>query len=326
MSPELIQAEGFDFWQETVCRILLEGDCVDAVPGSFHGQISTFRLPEVSFSRVASVGQRFHRGIRHVSHSRGDSIFLLLQLSGSGLVSQDGRDVLVAPGGFACADGARPMTLSFPGRFEQLAVRLPRELVVTALGPTERLTARRWPRDHHLVSLVSTFLRRLASTLDRVEPSTSERLSEVALSLILTTLGELSVPCVSDDPRWARNALRYRAEAFIDSHARDRLLKPETVAAALRISPRYLQDLFHDRQTTPSERIWRRRLEEGRRDLAHPALAAVTIGGIAQRCGFLDVAHFSRRFRAAYGVSPREFRAHHLGSRSFGPHSVIVST
>jgi AraC-like DNA-binding protein len=61
-----------------------------------------------------------------------------------------------------------------------------------------------------------------------------------------------------------------------------------------------------------SEWIRRARLERCRRDLADPALAGETILALATRWGMPDGAHFSRLFRAAHGMSPREFRA--LGS------------
>ncbi|MDT3398091.1 helix-turn-helix domain-containing protein, partial [Streptomyces sp. B1866] len=45
------------------------------------------------------------------------------------------------------------------------------------------------------------------------------------------------------------------------------------------------------------------------RDLADPALRALPIHGVATRCGFTHPSDFSRAFRTAYGISPREFRA-----------------
>jgi AraC-like DNA-binding protein len=52
---------------------------------------------------------------------------------------------------------------------------------------------------------------------------------------------------------------------------------------------------------------------EGRRDptphdLLDPALAARPVSAIAARWGLVDPAHFSRLFRAAYGVPPLEYR------------------
>jgi AraC-like DNA-binding protein len=44
-------------------------------------------------------------------------------------------------------------------------------------------------------------------------------------------------------------------------------------------------------------------------DLRDPALADVPIARIAARWGMANHAQFSRAFRAAYGVTPREARA-----------------
>jgi AraC family transcriptional regulator len=37
----------------------------------------------------------------------------------------------------------------------------------------------------------------------------------------------------------------------------------------------------------------------------------LTIAEIAAKCGFSDQSYFDRRFRQAFGKSPREWRQHH---------------
>ncbi|WP_368856961.1 helix-turn-helix domain-containing protein [Microbispora triticiradicis] len=54
--------------------------------------------------------------------------------------------------------------------------------------------------------------------------------------------------------------------------------------------------------------IRRRRLEQCHRDLADPRQRSRRIQAIATRWGFTDAATFSRAFRAAYGMSPRDHR------------------
>jgi AraC-like DNA-binding protein len=71
---------------------------------------------------------------------------------------------------------------------------------------------------------------------------------------------------------------------------------------------RYLQDLFLQEDTTVCDWIWQRRLERCRRDLADPLLAGKSVGRIAWDCGFSDFSHFSRRFKAAYAITPSGFR------------------
>ena len=45
-----------------------------------------------------------------------------------------------------------------------------------------------------------------------------------------------------------------------------------------------------------------------RADLASPAMAHLSLPLIAARWGVLDAAHVSRAFRAAYGVTPSQYR------------------
>ncbi|MEV5824726.1 helix-turn-helix domain-containing protein [Spirillospora sp. NPDC052242] len=55
---------------------------------------------------------------------------------------------------------------------------------------------------------------------------------------------------------------------------------------------------------------WSRTSRGARRrwDLADPALRGVPVGQIAARWGFSHPAVFTRAFRAAYGVTPSEYR------------------
>lgn len=50
------------------------------------------------------------------------------------------------------------------------------------------------------------------------------------------------------------------------------------------------------------------RLERCREDLLDPVLSDRPVAAIAMRWGFTDAAHFSRVFKAAYGVTPSELR------------------
>ncbi|WP_234313715.1 helix-turn-helix domain-containing protein [Streptomyces sp. NBRC 109706] len=67
--------------------------------------------------------------------------------------------------------------------------------------------------------------------------------------------------------------------------------------------------MFQQHGTTVTGFVRRQRLERARRELANPLLAGVTVSAIALRLGFRRPAEFSRAFRAAYGVPPRDYRA-----------------
>ncbi|MFH8803844.1 helix-turn-helix domain-containing protein [Streptomyces sp. NPDC017936] len=56
--------------------------------------------------------------------------------------------------------------------------------------------------------------------------------------------------------------------------------------------------------------------------LAIPKYVGLPVSAVAARCGFAGPSHFTRRFRAAYGVTPREWRRlHHQDSARTVPTS-----
>lgn len=99
-----------------------------------------------------------------------------------------------------------------------------------------------------------------------------------------------------------------RIHAFVRENPGDARLTPAAIAAAHHISLRYLHKLFHQDGHTVAGWVRERRLEQCRRDLADPRLAAQSITAIAARWGFTSPTHFSQAFRSAYGHSPSQFR------------------
>jgi AraC family transcriptional activator of tynA and feaB len=83
-------------------------------------------------------------------------------------------------------------------------------------------------------------------------------------------------------------------------------LTASVVAAEAGISARYLQKLFSARGTTCSHFISAVRLDYASRVLRRRALLGngELLGQIAYACGFLDYAHFSRKFRQRFGHPP----------------------
>jgi AraC-like DNA-binding protein len=99
-----------------------------------------------------------------------------------------------------------------------------------------------------------------------------------------------------------------RIVAFIHNNLTDPGLSPERIAREHYISVRQLYQLWAHNELSLSEWIMSERLEGARRALAVHASTSTTIGAIASRWGFTNPAHFSRRFRGAYGLTPREWR------------------
>ncbi|MET0877141.1 MAG: acetamidase/formamidase family protein [Tardiphaga sp.] len=105
-----------------------------------------------------------------------------------------------------------------------------------------------------------------------------------------------------------RSAILHRICQTIERRLGDADLAPGRVAQAEGISERYLQKLFEGTGSSFTHYLRERRLQRAWADLSSPAEAQHSISEIAYRSGFNDSAHFSRAFRARFGLSPREFR------------------
>jgi AraC-like DNA-binding protein len=106
-------------------------------------------------------------------------------------------------------------------------------------------------------------------------------------------------------PEAHRRTLVLRIREFITRHLHDPDLAPGTIAAAHHISTSYLHRLFQSDGVPVSSWIRSQRLERARRDLVS---STVPVHDIAARWGFTHHAAFTRVFRAAYGVAPRDYR------------------
>ncbi|EPH44212.1 helix-turn-helix domain-containing protein [Streptomyces aurantiacus] len=124
--------------------------------------------------------------------------------------------------------------------------------------------------------------------------------------------GQFTLMPVTVTAHSRRCLLRRRIDAFIQGHLADPTLSPTSIAEAHHISVRYLYQVFDTHDMAVAAWIRYCRLERCRRDLADLRLRSRPIGAIASMWGFSDAAHFSRAFRAAYGMSPREYRRRRL--------------
>jgi AraC-like DNA-binding protein len=99
-----------------------------------------------------------------------------------------------------------------------------------------------------------------------------------------------------------------QVKRHIEANLTDPSLGVVSLASTFRMTERNMHKLFEDTGTTVSVHIRSRRLAMCRRDLEGQTLAARQISEISGHWGFTDPGHFSKVFRAAYGMSPRECR------------------
>jgi AraC-like DNA-binding protein len=166
------------------------------------------------------------------------------------------------------------------------------------------------PGDTVTGRLLIQFLTTLTTSMDGATDRDAARLGQVLADLLAAYIAGLLDARGALPAETREAALLVAIDDFITRRLRDPELSPATIAAAHHISVRYLHKLYAGRPdgTTVAATIRLRRLEGCHRDLAQPFGTHRPVHQIAAGWGFRSESHFSRLFKAAYGVSPAALR------------------
>ncbi|MGU3544823.1 helix-turn-helix domain-containing protein [Methylobacterium sp. A52T] len=295
----------FRRWREMMCDQMVPNEIrtLDAAP--FHGRIEFTAIGSLPITRSVQSSTRTEVTPEAVRRNgRGDRLYAVLTQSGCHAVQQNEREAVGRTGAFVVLDHRPGVSQIEAGSF--LILDLPRERLESVLGPSQLFTALAVEANLASATLASTYIQELIRVGDRLKPDGAARMASIGIDLVVTSLAER---LAQEVPRSIHgNATVQRAKAYIEAHMSETALDPPQLAAAVGVSLRRLQELFHERGRHISDYIWGRRLEAAAARLADPACAHLSIGMLAYGCGFSTQAHFARRFKDRYGMSPREYR------------------
>ncbi|GAA2214591.1 helix-turn-helix domain-containing protein [Nonomuraea monospora] len=303
-TDDVPRAERRDFWRGVVSDAFVPLAASFPAGDSFRGRLRGGTLGPLGIFDVDTDAHAAHRTKRLISSHPADYYKLGLLVRGTGVLSQDGRQALLRPGDFAVYDTGRPYTLAFDAPARLLVLIFPRPMLALPPGSVERITATPVSGTTGLGALIGPFLLQMGNNLDELEERGGVRLAANVLDLLTTALAD-RLGARAPDP------LFLRITTHIEARLGDPCLDPARIAAAHHISTRYLHKLFRNEGTSVSVWIRERRLRHCRRDLLDPLLRDRGVSAIAARWGLLNAAHFSRLFKAAYGLTPRECRETH---------------
>ena len=296
------------YWRDVAGRALVDHECRVKTPGEFDATVLRAPLGELSVMSVES------RGLESVEHTAStishgeDNVFLLyVQVEGSSTFSQDGRETLIHPGDLVLLDAQRPFVCRYDHR-KQITIKIPHRLLKARLPSSSQLTA-------HAVrhaasgagSFASDYIRLIPSHIKALPPAAKLQIAEHVLdlaALALSTMADEITPSLSS----GRAVALLRLRMAIESRLTEPTLTPKIAAAAAGISVRYANELLSQQGMSLERFIVARRLERCSHALDDPKQSSRTISEIAYAWGFSDPSHFNRRFKAAYGCSPSDYR------------------
>jgi len=301
-------ASNFDYWRDVVCGEFVQLGCEPQPNQDLNDFGAKLRggvgFTDVAFSEVISKPHIVNRTSEQISKAGEDDFLISFQLENKCTVRQYGREALLTPGSFALYDSTAPYSLSFEEDFHQFVVQMPRDVLARHLIEPEKYAAISVDASNGLGSVLKDFIFSLANELSSSEVKPSDVLSENLVSLIALSFSSSVVQSGLTESDCVKEALVRRIRQFVESNLFDPTLNNNKVAESQGISLRYLHKLFQDKEESIHEMILNKRLAAAHKLLSANAEARPTIESIAYHVGFSGASHFSRAFKAHYGVCP----------------------
>jgi AraC family transcriptional activator of tynA and feaB len=299
-------ARQYDRWRETVSDTHLGWELPRRREGAFLGRIAHQALGPVDLLQCVCEPCGGRRGRAELSRAGAAYYGLLYLLRGSERLTQAGHEVELRPGYFTLWDSTRPMGFAMPGGLAKITLLVPQPLLDAVLPGARDLTGLPIDGRQGRGALFATHLRALAR-----ESREGGDCPAPVLRATFELLAAALEPAQAEEASAYHLALRARIRGFILENLADPGLEPERIAESIGISARQLYRVFGEGGMTVERWIWQQRLLRCRRDLL--LRPGDPISQIAFRWGFSDAAHFSRSFRARFGLPPRQFRRQALG-------------
>ncbi|MEH1166098.1 helix-turn-helix domain-containing protein [Micromonospora sp. CPCC 205539] len=306
--------ERFGMWLDLVARTSAPLRITSAHADDFAARADFIDLGPIQIVEYEYPSLDATRTRKLIRQSDPELYILALTTGGIGTSSQDGQHSEIQAGEFTFYDGSRPHDVC---HHSTEAERDDATSIITLIPhaalplPPQRMAALyggRMSGSEGIGALLAQFLRQVTGHPEQYHAADANRLGAVGLDLATTMLGRHLVAEDAVPTEVRRRALLTQVQSYVHRHLGDTTLNPQSVADAHHISLRSLHRLFEAEQSTVASYIRDLRLARCQRDLADPALRSQPAQMIAARWGFPDKAHFSRVFRAAFGLSPQAYR------------------
>lgn len=269
-------------------------------------RLDSVRFGPLTVHSLWSSAMTSTRTARRLREESPPSTSLIVQCTGSGTVIQESREAAVGTGDLVVASSTQPSVIISGHHSRCLVVQIPAPLLAVPEATLLGAVARRVSPEVPIAGVLGRFVRDLATlpTLEAVEAEDLARPTvELVRALIATVLGDKNRPRES-----LQSTLQALLTDYISAHWHERDLTVSRLAAAHHLSPRHVYRLLSAQGISLGDWLRERRLEACRDELARPGAATDSIASVGRRWGFLDATNFGRAFKAAYGLTPLEWR------------------
>lgn len=309
-TDEIPPQERFAHWREVRAKNIygVTAELPRTERAGFRGAFSTLRIGESAvLGEMRASAYRVTRGPTDIARASSDSLCIYEQTAGACWFGTDGGEFLVRKGELALSHSDLPYRTVpvTPVGYHLRLVKVPFAACRAFAASPGDLMARNLPSQAGIGALFAAYFRSYIAEAPHLSGSAAEVATQTLVQLAFLARG---LTAAAEEP--ARDAVRAarleRARQIVEAQLCRSDLRPALVSATLGISVRQLHLLFAPTGTSFARYVLSRRLERARMLLALDRRRSVL--EIALSCGIESLSVFYRGFRAAYGMSPMDYR------------------
>jgi AraC-like DNA-binding protein len=292
-----------EYWREVSSKAATATSISSGNGVDFFGEISRRKFNDIAFYSLNSSGLEIVRSEQHIRHGDQRKFLLTLQLSGQAHLEQGGRKVILKPQSMGVVDAGLPFSVTFG---EVRVAALPYSLVVRHMPRLRQMVALEVDRAHPCADIIREYVMRLSQAQSAIDGIAGDVMSEHLCVLLGVTLSsQLGTESESLSSRQIRRTMLL---GYIRRNALNPDLTASVTARAVGMSVRTVHNLMRDSGQSFSEWVLDARVTHARRLLQSAGAERRKIADIAVACGFSDLSHFNRMFKARFGCTPSEAR------------------
>lgn len=271
-----------------------------------HARLEYWSFGPLTMFRAEATGLSLIRTAKSARSDSAQFVAVAVHEGGQAVHRADAVTRVVRPGDLLMVDVTRPFDFTWQGYGASRTLQVPLDQLGLPADVVRRAGLRlsRSP----LYRLVSRHIQEMSRDADRLSATNAAG----ALGCATIDLVRALILSAAEEPPGPREVsaqtLVAQARAYVRGHLGDPALSPDSIAAALAVSPRQLYRSCAAAELRLSQWIITTRLERAKAELTDPRARRQSIAAIARHWGFKDPTHFTRRFRAAYGILPSEWR------------------
>lgn len=305
-STELIPEEGrFDVWRDSMSVLFEVERKKEHAQSPFVANLEAFMFDQIMLARTTSNSAYYRRQPKDIKADGIDMIMIQLFLKGEVEFQHGKNRSFIKPGDILVYDLSREVS-NFNTSFDNISVLFPRELIDEYIPAAALWHGQILPRDQPMTNLLRSHMMSLYEFGPNITNESCDNLQRALLNLTSSAFQASTQNIARAAEIIAATQLR-EIKKYIHKHLHHPNLTPESIGQAFGFSRAQLYRVAEPLDGI-THYIQKQRLKRCWKELNNPGQNHMTITELAFKWGYNDAGTFTRNFKKAFGMLPKDAR------------------